>query len=167
MSEGCCRPGRWPGSNRNRPPAGFTKTRPGHQPATGRFYNNKAGSTYEGADGIRGNQCRLHPRGDSRGAGTAHAQRRPSALQRADHRGLSNLFLVAFTWSKMLASAGRSLLAGDFVGARSAGRPGNGNRRREGSQSPASGLLPPSPLSRSGKSLLAVDFVGARSPGSA
>ena len=80
MSEGCCRPGRWPGSNRP-------------------------------------------PRGESRGAGTAHAQRRASALQRADHRGLSERVPVAFTLIQMLTSEGRSPLAGDFVGARSDGRP--------------------------------------------
>ena len=61
------------------------------------------------------------PRGESRGAGTAHAQRRASALQRADHRGLSERVPVAFTRSKLMASEGRSPLAGDFVGARSPG----------------------------------------------
>ena len=76
MSEGCCRPGRWPGSNRP-------------------------------------------PRGESRGAGTARAHRRASATQTADHRGLSERVPVAFTWSELMTSEGRSPLAGDFVGARS------------------------------------------------
>ena len=88
------------------------------------------------------------PRGESRGAGTAHAQRRASALQRADHRGLSERVPVAFTWSKLMTSEGRSSLAGDFVGARSPARAEYCDRGRSRSPSPASGLHPPSRLSR-------------------
>ena len=122
MSEGCCRPGRWLGSNRP-------------------------------------------PRGESRGAGTAHAQRRASALQRADHRGLSERVPVAFTWSELMTSEGRSPLAGDFVGARPRGQPRNDTPGRSRALSPASGLHPPSRSSRSGRSLLAGVFVGARPDG--
>ena len=118
MSEGCCRPGRWPGSNRP-------------------------------------------PRGESRGAGTAHAQRRASALQRADHRGLSERVPVAFTWSKLMTSEGRSPLAGDFVGARSPGRAEYCDRGRARSPSPASGLLPPRRL----KPMFQLPKIGLSRPG--
>ncbi len=79
-SEGRCRPGRWPGSNR----------------------------PHEGEIAERVRPMRNVARAVLR-----------TLTQNADHRGLSELVPVAFTRSKLMASEGRSPLAGDLVRARS------------------------------------------------